>query len=338
MIELFTFALVGASASFLVLRDKKNVVMIPAFVTYVFLRDIYHGGFGFSNGRLLSFLDSFNSCYKFRVAIENESLKYVPTTYVRAATLKFMAGSMTSLLLYHTPTVLRGPRHILSFSLAYIIIFGTDTVFLKMRQSLLSRLFLGVANSLYKLRKLMFVLHHGSSTGFVYTLLVSLLAIEGSSSLRNLTCGRDINMKTRFSSWGIGSIISLLSSFSEAIAAVTVIYLACARVSSHGTEPSFMEPIISILYWSYSELQSTQECVVNPNDLSLSFCVCAKWIGFIIFIVRNWKSDLFSGVTLVSDKESMMESSRSSSSITSSSKQNFFMSPFKKNVRREKSE
>ena len=115
--------------------------------------------------QLLSFLDSFNSCYKFRVAIQEEKNSGRGVgTYTRAATLKFMAGFLVSLLLSHTPTLLRGPRHILSFSLAYVIVFGTDTVFLKMRQSLMSRLFLGVANSLYKLRKLMFVLHHASST------------------------------------------------------------------------------------------------------------------------------------------------------------------------------
>ena len=46
-----------------------------------------------------------------------------------------------------------------------MIVFENATVFLKNeRQSLMSRLFLGVANSLYKLRKLMFVLHHASST------------------------------------------------------------------------------------------------------------------------------------------------------------------------------
>ena len=187
LVQIITFTLIAASASFLVLRDKQNVVVLPgtytltlffllcinvtifrdraAFITYTFLRDIYHGGFGHSNGRLLSFLDSFNSCYKFRVAIQDEKNSGRGVrTYTRAATLKFMAGFLVSLLLSHTPTLLRGPRHILSFSLAYVIVFGTDTVFLKMRQSLMSRLFLGVANSLYKLRKLMFVLHHASST------------------------------------------------------------------------------------------------------------------------------------------------------------------------------
>lgn len=333
MMEMITFVLVGLSASFLVIRDD-NIVLIPGFFCYTFLRDIYHGGFGHSNGRLLSFLDSFNSCYKFRVAIEDENPRNAPTNFARATTLKFMAGTMTSILLGHNPTILRGPRHILSFTVAFCIVFVSDIVYLKIKQSFLSRLCLGVANALYKLRKLMFVLHHGSSLGLSFTLLVAIIAIEGSSSLRNLTCGKSTSKKI----WEQMRIIQVMSSFAEVFIAVIILYLTCANKSLHATEPSFMEPMRSIFYWSYAEILSHEECVMNPDDLSLSPCVTAKWLGFLIFIVRNCKSEFFYLFDfMLSSRESSRRNSSSSSSRAAHSSNNnvvirrrLFMSPFKK--------
>lgn len=334
MIEMITFAMVALSASFLVVRDDK-IVLIPGFFCYTFLRDIYHGGFGHSNGRLLSFLDSLNSCYKFRVAIEDENPRRVWTNFARAVTLKFMAGTMTSILLGHNPTLFRGPRHILSFVVAFCIVFVSDVVYLKMKRSFLSRLCLGVANALYKLRKLMFVLHHGSSFGLSFTLLVSIIAIEGSSSMRNLTCGKSTSKKF----WEEIRIIQIISSFAEVFIASVILYLTCTNKSVHATEPSFMEPMKSIFYWTYAEIRSHQECVMNPDDLSVSPCVTAKWFGFLIFILRNSKSEFFYffDFMLSSSRERGLKktSNNDTSKAANSSNNNIirrrlFMSPFKK--------
>ena len=52
--------------------------------------------------------------------------------------------------------------------------------------------------------------------------------------------------------------------------------------------------LLVTFYWSYSEIRSHHECVVNPNDLSVSLCVIGKWFAFLIFVVRNCKSDVYS--------------------------------------------
>ena len=148
LVQIITFPLIALSASFLVLRDKQNVVVLPgtfplthtflslflirrrdtflertAFVTVPltlfsllisynkvtistiaqrslrtrFFATFIMGFRSFERSIAEFFLDSFNSCYKFHVAIQDEKNSGGGVrTYTRAATLKFMAGTITS--------------------------------------------------------------------------------------------------------------------------------------------------------------------------------------------------------------------------------------------------
>ena len=154
-------------------------------------------------------------------------------------------------------------------------------------------------------------------------MLVAIIAIEGSSSLRNLSCGEN-NLKKQNLSWW--RVIQLTSSFSEVITAMTIIFFACAE--THDIEPSFMEPIVSILYWTYSEIRSHHECVVNPNDLSVSLCVIGKWFAFLIFVVRNCKSDVYS--VFYGSSTGVGTSPTSSTKVNGRGSSRLFMSPFKR--------
>ena len=153
-------------------------------------------------------------------------------------------------------------------------------------------------------------------------MLVAIIAIEGSSSLRNLSCGEKNPMKQNLSWW---RVLQLTSSFSEVILSMTIIFFACAE--THDIEPSFMEPIVSIFYWSYSEIRSHHECVVNPDDLSVSLCVIGKWFGFLIFVVRNCKSDVYS---VFHGTSAGVDNSSTSKKFSGRRSSRLFLSPFKR--------
>jgi hypothetical protein len=85
------------------------------------------------------------------------------TWKLRALVLSFMCkygtSTVVSLLLYTTPVFLKGPRHILYFTLALVLIqfFPGDIPFKTVRSSFWIQLMISLSTSFYKVRKLLYV-------------------------------------------------------------------------------------------------------------------------------------------------------------------------------------
>lgn len=300
-----------------------------------------------SNSRFLSFLDSFNSCYKFRRAVEATGILFSDAVgaeggggrhrkrgdnsepiwsskqnmigiFLCGAT-KFGCGTIVSILLHHTPTLLRGPRHVLSFLAAYVATFlsPNDVVYIVFRRNRYLSTTLGVSIALYKLRKLLFVTYHASDSGFLFTHLIAILAIEGNSILRNTVASREevlayfgfasspsmeIRGQQRANSHEKGerprptyrqrsiAVAREGVKMLEVLIACFAVYSVCSSNDVHGSEPHFWDPIESVVIFSYSELYR-RECAMS-EDLSLTPCVLTKWIAFLVLIVRYCKEGI----------------------------------------------
>ena len=279
--------------------------------------DLQYGGFGHSNGRFLSFLDSFNSCVKFRVLTETNASRRSKRTILAALILcfltKYLSGTTASWILGHVPTVLRGPRHILSFFIAFVVAFLPTEPPRFVNKDSLTSIAVGFSIALYKLRKLMFVAHH-SREGFHFMILVSVIAIEGSSMLRNVICrpsvltliglpedncgsgaaaktsSRSRNEWFSFVAYARYAYRYEFSKLTEILLAATAIFFACSASDVHESEPHFFDPILSLLHISLADVYY-RTCVI-PEDLSLTPCTLAKWIAFIALIVRYTKLPL----------------------------------------------
>jgi hypothetical protein len=72
--------------------------------------------------------------------------------------IKFAAQTVSSALLNETPVLLKGPRHITSFLLGFLLVWFSpgDQVFTVMSHSLAVKLLLSMCSGLYRLRKALF--------------------------------------------------------------------------------------------------------------------------------------------------------------------------------------
>lgn len=73
--------------------------------------------------------------------------------------VKYASSTVVSLILGQTPVFLKGPRHILYFTLALILVqfFPGDLPFKTVRNSWWTQLMIALGTSFYKARKLLFV-------------------------------------------------------------------------------------------------------------------------------------------------------------------------------------
>lgn len=157
--------------------------------------DIDSGGFGVSNGRAISLLDSVDSAMKTYAVVDLCSGRWMVQGrlsstsvflihFIAALLVKFGPSSALSCVLGQTPVLLKGPRHFLSFTFAFALVALSPVYphFRNQRQTAL--LFLG-ASSLFKARKLVYTLQqaaHVYDAAFVVVLGVS--AVEGSTVMR----------------------------------------------------------------------------------------------------------------------------------------------------------
>jgi hypothetical protein len=161
------------------------------------LRDLFLGGLGKTNGKIISLLDSLNTCHSFRVQAPHhwqhvqeesprrtrQSLYYAGGQLARCASarsrnetlrrvslvlwiiinnllVKFGPATLVSLAVGETPVVLKGPRHLVSFGLALALVqmSPADLAFRALSLGPVQAL-LGAGVALYKLRKAIFVVH-----------------------------------------------------------------------------------------------------------------------------------------------------------------------------------
>ena len=200
-----------------VLWKGAQLVVIVTCLSFVAM-DVYNRGFSSSNGRFVSFMDSFNNCYNFRAqhayqpirrkdrrdSFEEKKLRRyhigsnLNSTYWRLRImvlsffLKYGSSTVVSLLLRTTPTWIKGPRHVLSFlgALSLVQLFPRDGIYWYVSTSPWMQLVLGLSVSFYKLRKLLFVVGTFSGRGIYRSwlpmLALSVIAIDGNSLARRI--------------------------------------------------------------------------------------------------------------------------------------------------------
>mmetsp|Transcript_27479 Transcript_27479/g.55290 ORF Transcript_27479/g.55290 Transcript_27479/m.55290 type:complete len:364 (-) Transcript_27479:152-1243(-) len=185
----------------------------------VLVQDLWVGGLGSSNGRALSFIDSFNNCYSFRnqlpfspvreknprilevrkdkvyhIGSSGHSIKWRARTLVMSFLLKYGSSTTVSLLLRTTPVFLKGPRHVTTFLVAIVAVqfFPRDIPYRFVHQSPWLQLGIALSISFYKLRKLIYVVKVFSASnrslmGSLPPLLcLAVIALDGNALARRL--------------------------------------------------------------------------------------------------------------------------------------------------------
>lgn len=193
---------------------------VAAYVLFEVLFDLIVGGLTTSsNRRITSFCDSIYACFRYRMlrpatttsmipgggAIatrqRNESFYFIQSHQnsllrtgaicASAIVLKFGTGSVVALALGETPVIIKGPRHITSFLLAFALMqaFPSDGLYRFVRGSSLAQTVLYGACALYKLRKVLFCVMHPECT-LLHGAVLAWVSLEGNSILRRVESTR----------------------------------------------------------------------------------------------------------------------------------------------------
>lgn len=162
------------------------IVLTTLAFSFFVIADACQGGLGTSNGRMVSFLNSLNSVASYRrqrrVLIRSNGASSSPVSERRRSELlyvrsprnclahrlklfllnflaKFGSQSLGSLMIGATPVILKGPRHMASWLVAFacIQLCPRDSVFIKLQTHASLLLVVRVGCALYKLRKFNFV-------------------------------------------------------------------------------------------------------------------------------------------------------------------------------------
>jgi len=184
-----------------------GAIALLGFVLY----DLLVGGlWSIGNRRVTSFCDSLYSTYRYRmmtpanppspdskmanhprrtsfywVQSESNSLMHRFNIFLIAFYVKFGSGTVISIALGELPVFFKGPRHMVSFLLAFALMqaFPGDYFFNWMRNSSFGQTVLYGSCALYKMRKVLFCLLH-PQCGLLTGVLLALIALEGNSMLR----------------------------------------------------------------------------------------------------------------------------------------------------------
>ena len=179
------------------------------------LRDARIGGLGTSNGRIVSFLASLNSVAGFRrqkraVGADGDDLTRTEkrkrlgrlhslspgTSRLKAAGLfalqfgnKYGAQTVGSLLVGATPVLLKGPRHLVSWLLAFcaVQLAPADVVYDAVTRHAALTLVVKVGAALYKLRKFNFVVGACEGCTVPLMILAQIVVIDGNNLCSRLS-------------------------------------------------------------------------------------------------------------------------------------------------------
>ena len=177
------------------------------------LRDARIGGLGTSNGRIVSFLASLNSVAGFRrqkraVGADGDDLTRTEkrkrlgrlhagqTSRLKAVGLfalqfgnKYGAQTVGSLLVGATPVLLKGPRHLVSWLLAFCLVqlAPADVVYDAVTRHAALTLVVKVGAALYKLRKFNFVVGACEGCTVPLMILAQIVVIDGNNLCSRLS-------------------------------------------------------------------------------------------------------------------------------------------------------
>ena len=199
-------------------------IIIVTMALYVVPRDLFRKGFSASNGRFVSFLASFYSCYVFRCqrpfspysgkakpknrrqrrrdSVRDKAAYHVASSlhsiwnrsriFLACIAIKYGASTAASLILGATPVILKGPRHLLSFftALALVQFLPGDYAYRITHHSPRLQLVMATCSSIYSFRKLMYVVNFFSGRdvwqSWLPALGVAIIAVDGGSMARRL--------------------------------------------------------------------------------------------------------------------------------------------------------
>lgn len=195
--------------------------IIASCLGFLLVRDLFTYGLSSANGRSVSFLSSLNNCFEFRnqnpyvrspsfkgiggadMLSRKESVFHVTNRdipwwwrghlFLASFWLKFGASTLVSVLLWKRPVILKGPRHIMSFAVSFLLVqlFPGDLLNKTMRNPSI-KLLVKSCCALYKMRKLFFVVdtfsagHHWGLGSWFFMLMVAGITMDGNSMLRRL--------------------------------------------------------------------------------------------------------------------------------------------------------
>jgi len=205
-------------------------MLMVLYSLFDFFSDFMYRGLGASNGRWVSFLQSVESAYSYRIQMPfraNKNVALSPRSKIRlrrgsvyyagsdrneiwrklylgfiCGWLKFGTGTFISIMLGVEPVLAKSWRHFASFGVALMCIQLTpkDMFFQRLSakntRGLFLRLCMFVACAIYKLRKMTFVVHTTRILGYRWGTAIFLCVVEceGSGILRR-TENRMSNIK-----------------------------------------------------------------------------------------------------------------------------------------------
>jgi len=180
------------------------------------LRDLVQLGFGTANGRFVSFLDSLWNCFEFRNqppmspvntkrkclkqqrspyhinSTENMTVWWRVRTFLLSFLLKYGSSTVVSVLVWRKPVVLKSFRHFASFAFCLFLIqfFPGDLPYEHIRASKSVQCVIRCGCTLYKLRKVLFVVEYfrrrHTFAALVSTMLLAVITVDGNSLARNV--------------------------------------------------------------------------------------------------------------------------------------------------------
>mmetsp|Transcript_19358 Transcript_19358/g.59607 ORF Transcript_19358/g.59607 Transcript_19358/m.59607 type:complete len:342 (-) Transcript_19358:42-1067(-) len=182
--------------------------LVAVAIASAIYRDLVVGGLGRSNGRIVSFLESLNSAAGFRrqkratnadetrrKSVALQRLEWLHITSDQLAPLKklelflivffnkFGTQGLGSLLVGATPVILKGPRHVASWFLAFaaVQLSPGDAVHGALQRHVVLTLVVKTGAALYKLRKFNFVVDACAGCSGLLTLFAMLVTIDGNN-------------------------------------------------------------------------------------------------------------------------------------------------------------
>mmetsp|Transcript_19359 Transcript_19359/g.59612 ORF Transcript_19359/g.59612 Transcript_19359/m.59612 type:complete len:307 (-) Transcript_19359:20-940(-) len=188
--------------------------LVAVAIASAIYRDLVVGGLGRSNGRIVSFLESLNSAAGFRrqkratnadetrrKSVALQRLEWLHITSDQLAPLKklelflivffnkFGTQGLGSLLVGATPVILKGPRHVASWFLAFaaVQLSPGDAVHGALQRHVVLTLVVKTGAALYKLRKFNFVVDACAGCSGLLTLFAMLVTIDGNNLCSRVT-------------------------------------------------------------------------------------------------------------------------------------------------------
>jgi hypothetical protein len=184
------------------LAALRKHVMPCVFAAFVvgFVVDATYNKLGSSNGKLISLTDTCSSICSYRAGLaalnmDHQHLRIgrIPRIIVAVLIIKFLAGTVASLMLGTTPLWLSGNRHVWSTLFGVFLLYSCDALYKSMLQSSAVRLLVGMGTGLYKVRKAVFAVeavaracNRVEECSFAFAFLVTILQVDGNTIVRKV--------------------------------------------------------------------------------------------------------------------------------------------------------